>query len=112
MPCDPLTDVTGCLGPSVGGQASAAGTQGWDAICQSFATAAQQLLGSFANSFASIPPVDLSYSGVRSVYGLSLEIAALIAAVLLMSQVIRTVLVHDGSAIAQGLIGVGKAALG
>jgi hypothetical protein len=42
---------------------------------------------------------------------MSLEIAAVIAAALLMVQVIRTVLTHDGSAIAQGLIGVGKAAL-
>jgi hypothetical protein len=111
MPCNPLTDLTGCLGPAAGGQANAASTQGWDAICLSFAKAAQQLLGSFAKSFVAIPPVNLSYAGVRSVYGLSLEMAALIAALLLMFQVIRTVLLHDGSAIAQGLTGVGKAAL-
>lgn len=111
MPCNPLTDLTGCLGPAAGGQTNAVGAQGWNAICQSFGNAAQQLLGSFAKSFVAIPPVNLSYAGVRSVYGLSLEIAALIAAVLLMIQVIRTVMVHDGSAIAQGLVGVGKATL-
>lgn len=111
MPCNPMTDLTGCLGAAAGGQANPPSTPGWDAICQSFATAAQQLLSSFAKSFASIPPISLSYAGVRSVYGLSLEIAALIAALLLMLQVIRTVVTHDGSAIAQGLTGTAKAAL-
>ena len=112
MPCNPLTSLTACLGPAAGGQATAPGaTSSWTAICESFAKAAQQLLSSFAKSFVAIPPTDLSLAGVRSVYGLSLEIAAVVAAVLLMAQVIRTVLVHDGSAIAQGLIGIGKAAL-
>jgi hypothetical protein len=112
MPCNPLTNLTGCLGSSAGGQVSSAGsTSGWDAICQSFAKAAQELLTSFARSFSSIPPINLSYSGIRSVYGLSLEIAAVVAAVLLMVQVIRTALAHDGSAIVQGLTGIGKAAL-
>jgi hypothetical protein len=112
MPCNPLTNLAGCLGSPAGGQVSSAGTgSGWDAICQSFVKAAQQLLTSFAHSFASIPPIDLSYSGIRSVYGLSLEIAAVVAAVLLMVQVIRTALLHDGSAIVQGLTGIGKAAL-
>lgn len=110
MACNPISDLTGCLGPSAG-QASAGGVPGWTAICQSFAKAAQQLLGSFTKSLVSIPPVDLSYASVRSVYGLSLEIAALIAGFLLLAQVIRTVLTHDGSAIAQGLVGVAKAAL-
>jgi hypothetical protein len=111
MPCDPVSNLTGCLGTAAGGQVNPSSAPGWDAICQSFAKAAQQLFASFAKSFVSIPPVSLSYSGVRSVYGMSLEIAAVIAAGLLMVQVIRTVLTHDGSAIAQGLIGVGKAAL-
>jgi hypothetical protein len=111
MPCNPMTDLTACLGAPVGCQANPPGTPGWDAICQSFAKAAQQLLGSFAQSFVSIPPVSLSYAGVRSVYGLSLEIAALIAVLLLMLQVIRTVVTHDGSAIAHGLTGIAKAAL-
>ena len=113
MPCNPLTNLTGCLGSSAGGQVSSAGSgaSGWDAICQSFAKAAQELLTSFARSFTTIPPINLSYSGIRSVYGLSLEIAAVVAAVLLMVQVIRTALVHDGSAIVQGLTGIGKAAL-
>lgn len=111
MGCNPISDLTGCLGPAAGGQPNLANAPGWEAICQSFAKAAQQLLGSFAKSFVSIPPVSLTYASVRSVYGLSLEIAALIAAALLMAQVIKTVMTHDGSAIAQGLIGIGKAAL-
>ena len=111
MACNPISNLTGCLGPAAGGQPAAGSAPGWSAICQSFAKAAQELLGSFAKSFVAIPPVNLNYASVRSVYGLSLEIAALVAAVLLMVQVIRTVMTHDGSAIAQGLIGVGKAAL-
>jgi hypothetical protein len=110
VPCDPVSGLIGCLSPAAG-QANQVTPPGWDGICQSFAKAAQQLLGSFAKSFVAIPPVSLSYAGVRSVYGLSIEIAALIAAVLLMAQVIRTVLLHDSSAIAQGLIGIAKAAL-
>src|ERR1700689_1780924 len=110
MACNPVTSLSGCVGSS-GGQDGLQNAPGWAAICHSFATAAQQLLSSFAQSFVSIPPVSFSYSSVRSAYGLSLEIAALVAAALLMAQVIRTVLTHDGSAIAQGLIGVGKAAL-
>jgi len=110
MPCNALTNPTGCLGAATSGQ-SASPTQGWDAICTSFAHAAQQLLSSFAGSFVSIPPLNLSAPGVRSVYGLSLVIAGLIAAALLMLQVIRTVLTHDGSAMAHGLAGIGKAML-
>jgi hypothetical protein len=111
MACNPITGLAGCLSPAAGGHASLVNAPGWEAICQSFAKAAQQLLGSFASSFATIPPVSLSYASVRSVYGLSLELASVIAAGLLLVQVIRTVLTHDGSAIAQGLIGVAKAAL-
>src|ERR1700722_20043346 len=110
MTCNPVTDLTSCLLPAAGGEANLV-SPGWDAICESFAKAAQQLLGSFARSFFSVPPISLSYASVRSVYGLSLEIAALIAVALLLVQVIRTVLTHDGSAIAQGLVGVAKAAL-
>jgi hypothetical protein len=111
MGCNPISDLTGCLGSAVGGQGNLANAPGWNAICQSFAKAAQQLLGTFAKSFVATPSVSLTLSSVRSVYGMSLEIAAVLAALLLMAQVIRTVLTHDGSALAQGLIGVAKAAL-
>ncbi|HUC58062.1 MAG TPA: hypothetical protein VMA95_11725 [Streptosporangiaceae bacterium] len=111
MACDPISNLTGCLSVAAAGQQNAANPPGWEGICLSFAKAAQQLLDSFARSFTAIPPVDLTVTSVRSVYGLSLEIAALVAAVLLLTQVIRTAVTHDGSPIAQGLLGVGKAAL-
>ena len=44
-------------------------------------------------------------------YAISLGLAAVVAALLLLGQVIRTVVTHDGSGLAQGLTGVGKAAL-
>src|SRR5260370_7876691 len=104
MPCNPISNLTGCLGPAAGGQANLGNAPGWAAVCQSFAKAAEQLLASFAKSFVAIPPVNLSYAGVRSVYGLSLEIAALIAAVLLMPHVIRPVLTPPPPPIAQRLV--------
>jgi hypothetical protein len=55
--------------------------------------------------------VNLSSAGVRNVYAISLGLAAVVAALLLLGQVIRTAATHDGSALAQGLTGVGKAAL-
>jgi hypothetical protein len=83
----------------------------WDGVCHSFVTAASELLGAFGKAFVAIPPVDLGGAGIRNVYAISLGIAAAVAALLLLGQVISTALSHDGSALAQGLIGVGKAAL-
>lgn len=102
-----ITDLTGCVGDVVG----SAVTSVWDNICQSFGDAATSILQSFGNAFASTDTVDLSSDGVRSVYALSLGIAGTVAALLLLWQVLRTVWTHDGNAIAQGLVGVGKAAL-
>jgi hypothetical protein len=89
---------------------SAAGSV-WNSVCKSFADAAAQLLGAFGKAFVAIPPVNLESAGVRNVYGISLGLAGVIAALLLLGQVIRTAFTHDGSALAQGLTGVGKAAL-
>lgn len=102
-----ITDLTGCVGDVVG----SAVTSVWDNICQSFGDAATSMLQSFGNAFASTDTVDLGSDGVRSVYALSLGIAGTVAALLLLWQVLRTVWTHDGNAIAQGLVGVGKAAL-
>jgi len=101
-----ITDPLGCVGQLVGGTASSA----WDAICLSFATAADALLKAFARAFTAIPPVDLTSPGVKNVYAICLGIAAVIAALLLLGQVIRTAFTHDGSALAEGLAGIGKAA--
>src|SRR5216683_891328 len=99
--------VTQIIGTTVGGVVSSA----WDAVCKSFADAASQLLGAFAKAFVAMPPVAIGSAGVRNVYAISLGLAAVIAALLLLGQVIRTAFTHDGSALAQGLAGVGKAAL-
>ena len=105
MPCG-ITDPLRCVGQLVGSTASSA----WDAICLSFATAADGLLKAFARAFTAIPPVDLTSPGVKNVYAISLGVAAAIAAMLLLGQVIRTAFTHDGTALADGLTGIGKAA--
>lgn len=102
-----ITDLTGCIGDVVGSAVSSV----WDNICQSFGDAATSMLKGFGNAFASTDTVDLTGAGVRSVYAISLGLAAVVAALLLLWQVLRTVWTHDGNAMAQGLIGVGKAAL-
>lgn len=106
-----LTDPIGCAGEALGGAVDSIASSAWDAICKSFADAASQLLGTFGKAFVAIPPVNLGSAGVRSVYALSMGIAGVVAALLLLGQVIRTAITHDGSALAQGLLGVGKAAL-
>ena len=106
-PANPLDCTTGLVGTAVGSVASSA----WDQVCHAFANAAAQLLGAFGKAFVAIPPVNLGSGGVRNVYAISLGLAAVVAALLLLGQVIRTVVTHDGSGLAQGLTGVGKAAL-
>jgi hypothetical protein len=105
---DCVSDVVGAVGGNVVGDAV---SSAWQQVCQSFAGAAASLLKEFAQAFAAIPDPDLAAAGVKSVYGLSLGIAAIVAALLLIGQVIRTGFTHDGSAIVTGLVGVAKAAL-
>ena len=104
-----ITDLTGCVGDVVGSAVSSV----WDNICQSFGNAATSMLQSFGNAFASpnTDAVNLGSDGVHGVYAISLAIAGVVAALLLLFQVLRTVWTHEGSALAQGLTGVGKAAL-
>jgi len=102
-----ITDPLSC----VGRLASGGVTSAWDAICASFATAADALLKAFARAFTAIPPVDLATPAVKNVYAICLGIAAAIAAVLLLGQVIRTAISRDGSPLAEGLTGIGKAAI-
>jgi hypothetical protein len=94
-------------GSAVGGEVSSA----WQQICQSFADAASDMLVAFGQAFAKIPPVNLGSSGITSVYGLSLDIAAPVAGLLIIGQVIRTALTHDGSPMATALTGLAKATL-
>ena len=113
------SDLWDCIQyvPIVGGYfdigksaADAAVGSTWYAICQSFGDAATSMLQAFAKSFASIPDVDLASGGIKTVYGISLGIAAIVAALLLLGQVIRTMITHDGSAMATALTGIGKTA--
>ncbi|WP_370072274.1 conjugal transfer protein TrbL family protein [Streptacidiphilus sp. MAP5-3] len=83
----------------------------WNNICKSFADAATSVLTSFAKAFVAIPDVDLTSTGLRSVFAISLGLSSLVAVLLLLGQVVRTVVTHDGSPLATGLVGVGKAAL-
>jgi len=102
-----ITDPLSC----VGRLASGGVTSAWDAICASFATAADALLKAFARAFTAIPPVDLASPAVKNVYAMCLGIAAAVAAVLLLGQVIRTAISRDGSPLAEGVTGIGKAAI-
>jgi hypothetical protein len=104
---NPLACAGDVVGNVVGGIAGSA----WEAVCRSFGEAAVSLLEMFANAFVNIGSVDLQSAGVRDVYGTSLGLAALVAAILLLIQIARTALTHEGSALAYGLVGLGKAAL-
>jgi hypothetical protein len=106
-PANPLDCTSEITGNVVGSVASSA----WDQVCRSFTNASSQLLAAFGKAFVAIPPVNLGSGGVRNVYAICLGLAAVIAALLLLGQVIHTVATHDGSGVAQGLAGVGKAAL-
>lgn len=100
-----------CPGEIAGGLIGNAATSAWESVCRSFAEAATELMKGFAKAFVAIPPVDLNSGGIKGVYAISLALAATIAAILLIGQIIRTAVTHDGSALAQGFLGVGKAAL-
>ncbi|MFG1878035.1 hypothetical protein ACGFIV_24590 [Sphaerisporangium sp. NPDC049003] len=110
MAC-PAFDPVGCAGDLIGGAVTSVTNSAFNGVVQSFVSAANLLLESFGKAFVAIPPVDLTSPGVRSVYQISIMLAAVIAVLLLLGQVIRTAITHDGSAVVQGLIGVGKAAL-
>jgi hypothetical protein len=106
-----LLDPLGCLTSAAGSGASDAATTAWDAICKSFADAAAELLKAFGQAFATLPTVNLETAGISSVYGISLAIAAVVAALLVFAGVIRTAWTHDGSGIAHAVTGIGKAVL-
>ncbi|WP_369184133.1 conjugal transfer protein TrbL family protein [Streptomyces sp. Y1] len=99
------------LGGLAGDAAGKVASSAWDSICKSFADAATELLKTFATAFVKIPAPDLASNGVRSVYAISLGVAALVACLLVVFQVIRTVITHDGRPLATAAVGVGKAAL-
>lgn len=104
VPADCIKDGIGNI---VGGLANSA----FEQVVKAFVTAANTLLESFAKAFASMEGPDLGSAGVKNIYYTSLGIAALVACLLLIGQIIRTVVTHDGSGMAAGLVGLGKAAL-
>ncbi|HLL66746.1 MAG TPA: hypothetical protein VK453_13560 [Micromonosporaceae bacterium] len=106
-----MSDLLGCPGAIVDDIAGTVATSAWDAVCRSFADAAVSMLEFFANGFVGIPAVNLQSGGVRDVYAISLGLAGFVAVLLLLVQIARTAFTHDGSALAHGLIGLGKAAL-
>ncbi|WP_424534428.1 hypothetical protein ACOZ38_29575 [Sphaerisporangium viridialbum] len=106
-----LPDAVGCAGDLISGGLTSVTNSAFNAVVQSFVSAANTLLEGFGEAFVAIPPVDLTSPGVRSVYLISIQLAAVVAVLLLLGQVVRTAITHDGSALVQGLIGVGKAAL-
>jgi hypothetical protein len=103
--------IIDCGTSLLGGAVDDALKSGWDAICQDFADAASNLLKAFAQAFVAIPNIDIAGGGIKSVYAMSLGIAALIASILLIGQVVRTAFTHDGAPLATALTGLGKALL-
>lgn len=103
MSCNPL-DLGGCLSDV----AESAATSLWNQICQSFADSATSMLTQFAKWFADLPDANLDGAGVRTVYSISMGIAAVVAVLLLLGQVARSALTHDGRHLAAGLVGIGK----
>ena len=91
--------------------ASSVASSAWDMVCKSFADAADQLLKAFAQAFASMPNIDVTSPGVRNVYAISMGIAGFVAVLILLGQIIRTAITHDGTPVATALVGVGKTAL-
>ncbi|MFJ8628128.1 hypothetical protein ACIRD3_35565 [Kitasatospora sp. NPDC093550] len=115
MPCG-LTDPVGCVTDTVlGGLAGDAvgkmATSAWESICKSFADAMVELLKTFSGAFVKMPGPDLASNGVRSVYAISLGVAALVACLLVIGQVVRTAVTHDGRPLATAAVGLGKAVL-
>ncbi|GIE86829.1 hypothetical protein [Actinoplanes regularis] len=105
MACNYLKDPLGCAASDTIG---AAAKSAWDAVCASFAEAAVNLLEAFAKAFVAFPPVDVTSGGIRSVYGLSLGVAAVVTGLVALLQIGRTAFTHEGAAAARAFIGVGK----
>jgi hypothetical protein len=104
-----MRDLFDCAKEAVANVVSAAVPPAWDAVCKSFAEAAAQLLEAFGKAFASLPDLSLASAGITRTYGICLVIAGTIAVLLIFGQVIRTAWTHDGSGLAQGVTGLGKA---
>ena len=110
--CLPPFDFSGCgdlltegIGDVVGGVTASA----WEGICQSFADAFIDVLAWFSEAFIAFPNVDLASDGISGIFGMSMGLGIVVAAILLLFQAARTAITHAGGPVAEGLIGVGKA---
>jgi hypothetical protein len=106
-----LGDLPACAKAVVGPPASQAASQAWDTICQSFADAAAFLFKEFGTSFVQIPDLDLHKAGLETPYGIAGIIGSVVAALLVLLQVMRTLWTRDGYAIAQAVTGTAKTVL-
>ncbi len=104
---EPLGCVTGVIGSVVGGVANFRVGGGVPVVRRGGRQHAGVLRQRLRQHRVGRPAV----AGVRDVYGTSLGIAALVAGILLLIQIARTALTHEGSALAFGLVGLGKAVL-
>jgi hypothetical protein len=104
-------DPFDCAKNAAGSAVSATIPSAWNAVCKSFAEAAGQVLIAFGKAFAAFPDVRLGSAGITGTFGISLVVAGSVAALLMFGQVIRTVWSHDGSGLAHGIAGLGKAVL-
>jgi hypothetical protein len=108
---NPLCGGSSIFHGLVGSAASSTIPAGWDAVCLGFAASAEWLLSAFMAAYAKIQDVSLSSAGIADSFGISLVIGSAVAALLVFGQVIRTLWTHDGSGMAQALVGVAKAVL-
>lgn len=106
MACGPLV-IFGCGG----GVVQSVTTGLFDGFTKYFSNAASGLLKAFADQFVSIPGLDFSGTGLSKVYGMSMGIAAVVAALLMMLQVARALWSRSGEPLAQAFAGLGKASL-
>jgi hypothetical protein len=90
---------------------SSATNAAWSSICQSFVDAASTLFQEFGTAFTSIPDLNLHKAGLRAPYGIAEIIGSVVAALLILLQVARTLWTRDGTGIAQAVTGVAKTVL-
>lgn len=107
--CFTHKDPLGCAGSHLSGAvANTAVPAAWDEICKTFVDAASQLLAAFGRSFAAIPDINPEDPGLSKAYAVTLSIAAAVAVLIVIVQIARTAITHDGKPLAQAATGVVK----
>lgn len=101
--CRTKNSITGAVSGVVEGA--------FEHMCRAFADAGAAVLEAVANAFLTASTIDLGKAGIDRVLIVTTSIAMALAVLLLIGQVIRTGLTMRGEHLAQGLVGVAKAAL-